>query len=198
MQITFEVVQKRLHNIISVYLDNVKYPLSILLECLPKCKNLTMLGTKMLNTENHDKLLALLPHLTHIDTIQYGYNFNIPATVRAAAVHDILKLKQLKNVELQYVDLGDDTVVLTRDMTRLKSLWLDGVDMSAVSWRMSVSGLLSIQHPVLVSLENTNIDDGTVRMVQSSSLYTVTLDSKGDDRGKYSVLNFSTVHSQAS
>ena len=76
-------------------------------------------------------------------------------------------------IQLVCVRLGDDDVlVVTADWTRLQTVVLRGVDMSARSWGRFVSSLLTVPHPVHVTLCVTDIDGDTVEGIQTSPHFT--------------------------
>ena len=192
VMVTSELMQTNKENIVSVILRNVKYPVRHVIQWLPQCTKLSALNVLVTSEEDHDQLVMVLPNLTSLDTIDYTGHSSIPVPSQSAAVHAIIQLKQIKWIYLSDVDLGDDTVVLTRDMTRLERLELCSVNMSVASWNRFVTGLHSIEHPVQVALWNTNIDDDTVRMIQSSFRYIVTTENTVYHGGQYVSLQFRT------
>ena len=169
VKVTGELMYSNRDNIVSVMFWYVRYPQRDVIQCLPRCTKLSSLCVMITNIKDHDLLVMALPHLPHLENIDYTGNCTIPVPAQAAAVHAILQLKQIKRIYLSDVDLVEDTVVLTRDMIRLETLGLYEVNMSAVSWNRFISDLLSIQHPVDVKLWDTNIDQDTRRMVHTSS-----------------------------
>ena len=197
MRMTAELMHGNKKNITSVAILLVTSPLSDLIQYLPQCSFLTALRTAVNNQKDNDQLVASLPYLTCLVTIQYSGSNHIPSSSRTAAAHTILQLKQLKRIIMENVDLCEDTVVLTSGMRRLKKLELRSVKMSAISWERCVSGLLSIRHSVDVELWHTNVDDDTVHMIQSLLDYTVTRDYKGEQHDNYYALGFSTEYSHA-
>ena len=93
------------------------------------------------------------------------------------------------------VSLYDDVLVLTADWTRLQTLMLRDVCMSVRSWSPGwgrfVSSLLTVPHPVDVTLRYTDIDDDTVGRILTYPDFTVTEDSEvRDGGGMYKMLKF--------
>ena len=125
----------------------------------------------MSNRENLAQIVAVIPRLTQLDTIRYD-------GPRVALEHDVpvvaavLRLTQLGRIRLVDVSLGDDVLVLTADWTRLRTVVLGYVDMSPRSWGRFVSSLLTVQHPVKVTLVMTDIDTHTVGRIQTSPHFT--------------------------
>ena len=64
--------------------------------------------------------------------------------------------------------------------------------MSARSWGRFVSSLLTVRHPVHVTLDKTNIDADTVGWIQTFPHFTVTQDLGMDDYGNYPMLKLTT------
>ena len=52
--------------------------------------------------------------------------------------------------------------------------------------------VLTVPHPVHVTLRITDIDDGTVRRIQTSPDFTVTEDKEGGNSGKYDMFQLTT------
>ena len=108
-----------------------------------------------------------------------------------------MSLTQLVRVELWEVSLGDDGVGVTDAMTRLRTVELHYVDMTAGAWDRFVSSLLSLPQSVSVVLQCTNIDEGTMRRIRTSDRVTVTQDWKMRYKdGRYEWLKFRTEPSQ--
>ena len=151
----------------------------------------------MSNTENLAQIVAVIPRLTQLDTIRYnGIDAAVEEDVPAVAA--VLRLTQLRYIRLWNVSLGDDDVlVLTADWTRLQTLVLRDVRMSARSWGRFVSSLLTVPHPVHVTLDVTDIDAHTVGRIMTSPDFTVTEDGGlRNYYGKYVMLKFTTVTSR--
>ena len=189
MRLTGEVMYSNRDTIVSVMLWGVHYPLVI--ELLPQCRHLSGLCIdNMSNTENRAQIVAVIPSLTQLDTIRY-----YGAVEDVSVVAAVLRLTQLRYIQLVYVSLGDDVLVLTADWTRLHTVVLWCVDMSAGAWGRFVSSLLTMPHPVHVTLRDTYIDDDTVGRIMTSPDFTVTQDGGRDKYGLYVMLKFTTITS---
>ena len=69
--------------------------------------------------------------------------------------------------------------------------------MTAGAWDRLLSGLLTLPQSVSVVLHYTDIDEGTVRRIQTSQRVTITRDDgERDEDGMYGRLEFTTVPSQ--
>ena len=170
VRLTGELMTANLCRIVSVMLWGVDPPLHGVAQYLPQCPQLSALYiTYMSNTENHAQIVAVIPHLTQLDTIWYAGRHAVEDVFVVAAV---LRLTQLRYIQLVSVSLGDDVFVLTADWTRLQTVVLHGVDMSDRSWGRFVSSLLTVPHPVHVTLRYTDIDADTVGRIQTSPYFT--------------------------
>ena len=192
VRLTGELMCDNLNTIVSVLLLGVDPPLYGVLQYLPQCRHLTALYIYMSNTEIHAHIVAVIPRLTQLDTIRYDGRGAVKMEDDVAAVVAVLRLTQLRYIQLWDVSLGDDVLVLTADWTRLQTVMLCVVFMSDRSWGRFVSSLLTVQHPVDVTLDWTGIDANTVRRIQTSPDFTVTEDEKGDYSGRYAMLRFTT------
>ena len=172
VRLTGELMSANLGTIVSVYLFDVHHPLHRVLQNLPQCHNLSALCiTYMSNTENLAHIVVVIPRLTQLDTVWYNGRRAVEEDV--AVVMAILRLTQLRYIRLGYVRLGYDYVlVLTADWTRLHTVVLRHVYMSDRSWGKFVSSLLTVPHPVHVTLCNTNIDPATVGRIRFSPHFT--------------------------
>ena len=169
VRLTGELMFSNLNTIVSVTLLNVDHPLHGVVQWLPQCPNLTALYIYTPNTENHAQIVAVIPRLTQLDTIRYvGHDAVEDVPVVAA----VFRLTQLGYIELGEVRLGDEVLVLMADWTQLQTVVLDDVDMSDRGWGRFVSSLLTVPHPIHVTLHDTNIDDRTVERVQTSPHFT--------------------------
>ena len=181
VRLTEEQMSANLGTIVSVYLWSVLPPLHGVTQYLPKCPNLTALFiTSMPNTEDHAQIIAVIPRLTQLDTIWYN---GLYAAVEdcGAVVAAALRLTQLRCIQLWNVSMGDDdddddddVLVLTADWTRLQTVVLWNVRMSAWAWGRFVSGLFTVRHPVDVTLRETDIDDDTMGRIKTSPHFTMT------------------------
>ena len=196
VRLTEDLISSNLNNIVSVTLWSVEHPLHGLLQYLPQCPRLSALvrcysGRK----EDSDKFLAVLPALIHLDALCFIGCDDVPSN-SATEVNAILQLTQLRYIVLHRVGLGDDRLVVTLDMPRLQTVKFSWVSMSSGGWCGFISSLPTIQHPVHVIFEGTNIDDDIARRVQMSAQFNVTRDDKnGEFTWVYGWLEFITVPS---
>ena len=202
VRLTGELMSANLGTIVSVTLWWVHHPLDRVVELLPRCPNLTALCiTLMSNTENRDHLAAVIPRLTQLTTVRYG-GLRSDAAERAnrAAVAAVMSLTQLERIRLDCVSLDDDGLEGTDAMTRLRTVELrnvGGVYMTAEAWDRFITDLLTLPQSVSVVLDETDIDEVTVRRIRTSQRVTVTRDDGKRDRdGDYRRLEFTTVTSQ--
>ena len=169
--LTEELISHNLSSIVSVSLLAVRHTLHKVIECLQQCPNLSALRiTYMPNKENRAHIVPVIPRLKRLHTIRFNGEFDVVnEDWHEKGVTAILSLKQLRYVQLEYVSLGKEGMVLTANLSRLKTIVLRTVDMSAWSWEMFVYSLLTVPHHVDVTLHGTNIDTDTVRRIQTSS-----------------------------
>ena len=192
VRLTGELMCSNRDTIVSVTLWYVRHPLHGVIQSLPQCPHLSALHIDyMRNTEDQTQIVAVIPHLTQLDIILYWCHGAVEKDV--AVVAAVLQLTQLRRLQLWCVSLGNDGVVLTADWTRLQTVVLWNVSMSAGSWGRFVSSLLTVRHPVDVTLDMTNIDAETVRRIQTSPHFTVTEDKKGNDSDMYEMLSFTAA-----
>ena len=137
----------------------------------------------MSNTENRDLLVPVIPCLTQLTTVRYhggGFSRLYHGTdhrADRAFVAAVMSLTQLEWIQLEWVDLGDDGVEGTDVMTRLRMVELGPfVHMTATRWDRFVSSLFTLPQSVSVVLHQTDIDEGTVKRIQTSPRVTVTRD----------------------
>ena len=195
VRLTGDQMCSNLETIVSVTLNDVLHPLHGVAHLLPKCPNLSVLCiTYMYNKENLDLLVSVIPRLTQLNTVRYYYEY-CPGSY-ANVVAAVMSLTQLERIELGYVRLGDDVVKGTDAMTRLRTVVLHHVFMTAGTWAKFVSSLLNLPQSVSVVLHKTNIDEGTVRRIHTSPHVTVTRDVRARYESMYGMLNFTTVPSQ--
>ena len=191
VRLTGDLMYSNRDTIVSVTLWEVYPPLQGVIESLPECPNLSALYIDyMSNTENHDLLAAVIPRLTHLTTVRYvGF---LSAAADRAAVAAVMSPTQLERIRLEWVILGDDGLQVTDAMTRLRTVVLYHVNMTAEAWDRLVTSLLTLPQCVSVRLRGKDIDKGTVRRIQTSPRVTVTRD---DGEGYYRTLEFMTVPS---
>ena len=195
--LTDELVCRNLDSIVSLWLRNVKYPLDKILSHLVQCPLLRALGIYMiLDMTNRNSLVAMIPRLTQLDTLYYNGRYR---TNDVEIVKSITQLKQLKRIEFKDIPLGDEgMMVVTSKMTRLQTVILKDVYMSAMDWDKFITTLLGIQNAIHVTLNDDDIDRDTVRRVQTSPCITLTHDDRGKyDDGRYKLLDFTTIPSLA-
>ena len=211
VRLTGDLMYSSRDTIVYVALLDVDHPLHGVIQLLPQCPLLLVLYiTYMRNKENMDLLVSIIPRLTQLDIILYWgaalytdvaledilpvYDVTDVKVVRAA-----MQLTQIKRIVLVWVDLDDDGLVLTADMTRIQEVVLYVVHMSAGAWRRFLSSLLTLHQAVSVALGITNVDDVMVRRIKTSTRFTVTEDDGGrDGQGRYKSLDFTTVAPQTS
>ena len=187
VSLTADVMCCNLRTIVSVWLGKIRHPLHSVLWYLPQCHNLSALCIYMSNTEDNDMLVDVIPYLTQLTTVRYHGDYCDESLVAA-----VMTLTQLEWIDLLNVSLGDDGVELTDAMTRLRTVALHDVRMTAAAWDRFVTSLFTLPQTVCVRLHNTNIDEGTVKRIQTSPRLIVTRD--GDSH--YRTLEFTTVPSQ--
>ena len=198
VRLTGDLMYSNRATIVSVYLWNVQHPLHGVAHYLPQCPNLLAFCIYMYNTENHDLLVPVIPHLTQLTTVRYG---GYGSDADCAAVAAVMSLTQLERVLLEDISLGDDGVVMTDAMTRLRTVVLGSkrraVSMTAGAWDRFISSLFTLPQSVSVELYKTDIDEGTMRRIQTSNRVT-------EDDGErnmyrfymYKRLEFTTIPSQ--
>ena len=192
---TVRLMSANRDTIVSVMLWGVGPPLDGVVQSLPHCPNLSALYiTHISNTEYHDLLVAVIPRLTQLTTVRYDGGRRLSDAADRAVVAAIMSLTQLEWIQLDIVSLGDDRLTVTDAMTRLRTVVLYHVDMSAGAWDRFVTSLLTLPQSVCVVLDNTDIDEGTVRRIRTSPRVTVTRDKWY--RIQYLRLEFTTVPSQ--
>ena len=197
MRLTGELMYSNFGTIVSMWLWGAHDPIRTLVQLLPKCPKLSALYIGYIayinNTDPNNLLVSVIPHLTQLTTVRYdGFASESDAAADRAAVAAVMSLIQLVWVELLHVRLGNDGVK-TDAMTRLRTVVLVCVSMTAEAWDRFVSSLLSLPQSVSVDLRGTNIDEGTMRRIQTSDRVTVTRDDREKD---YERLEFTTVPSQ--
>ena len=192
VRLTGDLMSANRDTIVSVSLDSVCPPLHRVAQNLPQCPNLSALCIDwMSNTKNCDFLVPVIPRLTQLTTVRYHGDDDY-YDAKHAVVAAVMSLTQLVSIQLEYVRLGNDGLELTDAMTRLRTVCLDNVDMTAGAWDRFVTRLLTLPQSVFVRLEGTDIDKGTVRRIKTSPCLTETR-----DRTFYnSTLGFTTVPSQ--
>ena len=196
VRLTGDLMSANLGTIVSVTLWAVDHPLHEVAQLLPQCPNLSALCiTYMDNKENNDLLVSVIPRLTQLTTVRYDGDLS-DADADRAAVAAVMSLTQLVRVELWDVSLGDDGLEVTDAMTRLRTVVLRSVSMTAGAWNRFVSSLLTLPQSVSVVIDTTDIDEGTVRRIHTSNRVTVTRDDGRDKDGYYKRLEFKTVPSQ--
>ena len=204
VRLTGELMSANHDTIVSVRLRRVRHPLNTVIQYLPQCLHISVLCIiNMSNKEDRDLLVSVIPRLTQLTTVLYHCRRSDAADHRAdnrAVVAAIMSLTQLERIWLEGVSLGDDGLTVTDAMTRLRTVKLGGgyinspVHMTAEAWDRFVSILLTLPQSVSVELWDTDIDEGTVRRIQTSPRVTVTQD--GEIYRNYVSLEFTTVPSQ--
>ena len=178
VRLTRELICSNRDTIVSVGVRYVyRYTLHGVLSYLLQCPHLSSLCIYMCNTQNLAQIVAVIPRLTQLDTVRFVGRPAVEENVLFVAA--VLRLAQLRCIELGRVTLRDDVLVLTADWTRLQTVVLCDVHMSVRSWGRFVSSLLTVPHPVHVTLDDTNIDYDTGRRIQTSPHFTVTQNGGG-------------------
>ena len=173
--------------IVSVTLFGVRHPLHGVVQQLPQCPLLSALYIAyMYKTENRAQIVAVILRLTQLDIVRYDGLRAVEVDVPVVAA--VLRLTQLRYIQLVNVKLGDDVLVLTADWTRLRTVVLFAVHMSDRTWGRFVLSLLTVPHPVHVTLDKTNIDASLVGRIYTSLHFTGT-----GDYNKYDNFKFTTV-----
>ena len=175
VRLTEDLLNSNSDTIVSVYLWGVRlHLLHVVQHSLPDCPNLSAVYIDfMSNTEDRAQIVALIPRLTQLDTLRYWGRGLTAVEVDVSVVGAVLRLTQLRCIQLGHVRLGDnDVLVLTADWTRLQTVVLRCVRMSDRGWERFVSSLLTVPHPVDVTVRHTNIDDDTMRRIQTSPQFT--------------------------
>ena len=199
-----ELMCSNIGTIVSLALLYVDHPLHGVVQFLPQCPNLSALYiTNMLNKEDYDLLVSVIPRLTQLTTVRYDGTQLTTLRYEGGAQHDadravvaaVMTLTRLEWIRLVNVSLGDDRVRVA-DMTQLRTVGLYGVHMSAGSWRRFVSDLLTLSQSVCVILEMTDIDRERVRKIRTSPSIKVTHDDGMNEYGRYVRLEFTTSPSR--
>ena len=187
VRLTGDMMCSNRNTIVSVTLRYVDPPLQGVVEWLLQCPHLTALCIYMPDKENRAEIVAVIPCLTQLDTIHYvGLR---DAVEDVAAVAAVLSLTQLRCIQLDWVRLRyDDMLVLTADWTRLQTVVLNGVWMSSLNWGRFLWSLITVSHPVHVTLYDTDIDDSMVERIQTSPHFT-----GAGHYDRYSDFTFTTV-----
>ena len=193
VRLTGELMGINVTNIVSVWLGNVQDHLQDVIKYLPQCPSLSALRIGYMSIkENQARIVEMIPRLTQIDTIRYYGSRGVDAAT-LDIIAAVLRLKKLRCIVLGQVCLSDEGKFQTAGRKRLQTVELWEVSMSSKNWERFVSSLLTIRHPVDVSLQNTTIDADTVEKIQTSPHFNVKNDNQGRTVGWYSILNFTTI-----
>ena len=199
VRLTGEVMCSNRDTIVSVTLVNVNNPLHMVEQLLPQCLHLSALYlTNVHYAVNHAQAVAVIPLLAQLQLypLRHGGDYGLTAVEEVVpVVAAVLRLTQLRCIKLGYVRLEDDVLVLTADWTRLQTVVLHYVYMTARSWGRFVSSLLTVPNPVHVTLDDTNIDNDTRGRIRTSPAFTVLVGNGSEDCGMYYKLMFRTVQS---
>ena len=215
VRLTGDLMSANRDIIVSMTLGRVRHPLHTVLTYLLQCPHLSMLYiTYMRNKEDMDLLVSIIPRLTQLDFMQYVGAAEYTTRDTGVAWQDILpvydvtdmkvvkatlQLTQITSIGLLCVDLGNDGLVVTADMTWLQGVRLACIHMLVGAWGRFISSLLTLHRAVRVRLSITNVDDVTVGRIQTSPNFTVRRDDGGrDGQGRYKELRFTTVPPQTS
>ena len=195
VRLTGELMYSNCETIVSVSLWGVDRPLHGVAQYLPQCPQLSALCICIMsNKENRDLLVSVIPRLTQLITVWYtGCGGVLSDDADRAAVAAVMSLTQLESIRLEDVKLGNVGLEGTDAMTRLRTVVLVFVYMTAAAWDRFVTSLLTLPQSVFVRLDVTYIDEGTVERIQTSPRLTVTRDEgKSNNYGNYVRLEFTT------
>ena len=117
VNMTKGLIFKNLDRIVCVWLWAVRHTLDRIIWYLPKCHVLSALYIRHIkDIKDHDNLVAVLPELASLETLVY-HGRERSTFVAAQAVNAIMKVKQLKRIELWVLDLtGKDVPNADDDM----------------------------------------------------------------------------------
>ena len=158
-------------------LCNVIYPRRILAS-LPGCLHLTSLDISLSIHERGcelEELVRVLPQLHQLQYIRYDGSLCFSErTIFVAIVSALQHLTQLKHIRLECTFPYDEgTLLVTPRMKQLQTVEMYKVNMSARRWTEFISSLLTVQHTVHVTLNDTNIDCDSLKTIHSSQRYAV-------------------------
>ena len=192
INVTAELMQGSLDSVVSVMVQDVRCSVTRVLQLLPFCKRLSAVGITYTETgHNLESFVNVLPQLRHLDTLMYNCGSGFPES-SYATVPPSLQLPSVKYIALYNVNLRDDSLLWTGDMTRLETVKLWHVYMSAKGWGDFLAGLLAISHAVHVTLQETNIDNDTVSSILTSPRITMPCDNRTIvEAGVYTLVVFS-------
>ena len=198
VRLTGDLMYSNRDTVVSVTLLEIDHSLHKVVQLLQQCPKLSALYILyMSNKEDHDILVSVMPRLTQLTTVQYGGDDCLLSDADRTVVAAVMSLTQLERVGLHNIRLSCDGLEGTDAMTRLRTVVLYDVSMTARGWGTFVSSLLSLPQSVSVVLQMTDIDEGTVRRIRTSDRVTVT---EGEGRYEfmdlYVRLEFTTVPSQ--
>ena len=198
VKLTVDLICSNRDTTVSVYLWRVDPPLHGVAQLLPQCPHLSVLYiTYMFDKEDRDLLIPVIPRLTQLTTVWYSGLGVLADAADRSVVLAVMSLTQLKCIRLDHVSLGGNGVEVTDAMTRLRTVVLCDVAMTAAAWDRFLTSLRILPQSVRVRLEYTDIDEGTVWRIQTSPRVTVTKDDeKRYEFGMYSRMEFTTVPSQ--
>ena len=138
-----------------------------------------------------NRFVSSLPSVKHVmDTVMYETSDH---DVDSLVVRGILQNLQLRHVTLKWVELDDNTLVLTDHMTELQKVELDKICMSPEGWNRFVNSLPSVKHTVDMTIKECDIDDETRNMINKSKHIHVTTDWEKYKFSKWSVC-FTSAH----
>ena len=124
-----------------------------------------------------DVTLLVTPHMTQLQAVKLKH-VEMSGRRWTEFFSSLQHATQLTNIKLEWIDLGDaGTLLVKTHMTQLQEVKLNHVTMSGRRWAAFVESLLTIQHRVHVTLEETNIIGDTVDIIHSSRHFTVTNES---------------------
>ena len=169
-------------------------PFKFILPSLTECTHLKSLYIKSVcSIKDTEVVASVLPSLVHLQCFRYAGSLN-ERHFNAEIVQALHYLTKLKVIELSNMKVQDKgALILSPQMTQIEEVTLSTVYMSSRQWAEFVDSLLSVEHSVCVSLEDTDIDKETVATIQNSPLFTVSEYEYDEEEMESPSIVFSTV-----
>ena len=167
-------------NLQKLKIDHVSCSLEKLLVTLPKCQNLTSLCIMAIQTKGDVQMLArTLPEVTHLQGFEYSAlgsavsEDNELKKLHADVAHAGSKLEQLQSIHLSSIDMEGLALTFSPLQTKIRYVLFTSVKMDATSWSVFVHSLRSVHHAFEIELRLTNLDDGSLSDILSSTDFKV-------------------------
>ena len=115
LNVASDLVSMEDNSIVSVYLDDVEYPIHSIIQHLPNCKHLTALYIwNIKDTQDKELLTDVLPQLVQLQCVEYSYPRRGLYHTRAdtAVVRAVQHLQALRHIELRDITLIDTVTLL--------------------------------------------------------------------------------------